>query len=93
VVAALISSIPIFGIAWILVAIPAIATGNLLIRMPVWVVGFFGAIAGAAILFALDREDHLYRPEHLFGFPAVASVSGAASMVIYRLLIEMKTKP
>ena len=88
----LISSIPVFAIAWILVGIPAVAAGRLLIKMPVWAVGLLGAVAGAIIIFALDREDRLYRPEHLFGFPALASVSGAAGMVIYRLLIETRTK-
>lgn len=88
----LISSIPVFAIAWILVGIPAVAAGRLLIKMPVWAVGLLGAVAGAIIIFGLDREDHLYRPEHLFGFPALASVSGAAGMVIYRLLIETRTK-
>jgi hypothetical protein len=88
----LISSISVFAIAWILVGIPAVAAGRLLIQIPIWVVGLLGAVGGAIILFALDREDHLYRPEHLFGFPALASVSGAAGMVIYRLLIETRTK-
>ena len=88
----LISSIPVFAIAWILVGIPAVAAGRLLFKMPVWGVGLLGAVAGAIIIFALDREDHLYRPEHLFVFPALASVSGAAGMVIYRLLIETRTK-
>ena len=90
VVAALISTIPIFAIAWIVVAIPAIATGTFLIRMPVWIVGVFGASAGAVILFVLDRDDHLYRPENLLWVSA-ASVSGAAGMLVYRHLIESKT--
>jgi hypothetical protein len=90
-VASLISSISIFAIAWIVVGIPAVVAGRLVIRMPIWGVGLLGAVAGAIILFALDREDHLYRPEH-FGWPALASVSGAAGMTIYRVLIETKTK-
>jgi hypothetical protein len=91
-VACLISTISIFAIAWIVVGIPAVAAGRLLIQMPMWVVGLLGAVAGAIVLIALDREEHLYRPEHLFGFPALASVSGAAGMVVYRLLIATKTK-
>jgi hypothetical protein len=88
----LISSIVVFVIAWVLFVIPVVAVGGFLVQLPAWVVGLFGAVAGAVIMFALDREDHLYRPEHLLGFPALASFSGAVGMLIYRLLIEMKSK-
>ena len=90
VVVALISTISIFAIAWILVGIPAVAAGHLLVQMPPWFVGLLGAIAGAIILFALDHEEQL-SPVY-FGFLALASVSGAAGMITYRLLIETKAK-
>ena len=92
VVLALISTIPIFAIAWIVVGFPAVAAGTFVIRMPVWIVGVFGASAGALILLVLDRDEHLYRPENLLWVP-IASVSGAAGMFVYRHLIKAKPEP
>lgn len=92
VVACLISTLFIFAIAWIVVGIPSVAAGRLLVQMPTWVAGFLGAVAGLVILFTVDRADNLYRPENLFGFPTLAAFSGAAGMVVYRLLIATKTK-
>jgi hypothetical protein len=54
-----------------------------------WVAGLLGALAGAAFLFALDREDYFYRPDRWsFGFLALAAFSGAAAVLIYRLLFR-----
>lgn len=89
-VAGLISSIPTFAIGWVVVGLPVVVAGRRVIQIPMWVVGLLGATAAAIILFGIDREDHLYLLHHLLGLPALALVSGAAGMVIYRLLIETK---
>ncbi|QEE28724.1 hypothetical protein FTW19_12370 [Terriglobus albidus] len=89
VLAALISGIPIFAIAWIVVGIPMVLAGHRVIQMPIWGLGLLGAVAGAIIFLAIDREEQLYRAENI-GWPALASLSGAIGIVTYRLLIETK---
>jgi hypothetical protein len=87
----LISSIPVFAIAWIVVGIPAIVAGQLMTKMSIWGVALLGAVAGLIVFFTLNREEHFSRLE-LFGWSASAALAGAAVMILYRLLIETKMK-
>jgi lipid-A-disaccharide synthase-like uncharacterized protein len=91
-IACLISSIPIFAIGWVVAGIPIVAAGRRVLQIPIWVIGLLGAVAGAIIFLGLDREDLIYLRQHLFGWPTLAAIVGAAAMVIYRLLIERRIK-
>jgi hypothetical protein len=99
----LIWSLPFFATAWIVTGVPIIAAGNLVLRVPVILIGLAGAAAGVFVLLLLPLMEwvkFLIWPipginhsinlpwSYLMGWPAFCAALGAGGTVLYRWLLS-----
>jgi hypothetical protein len=96
-------SLPFFAVAWIVAGVPIVASGNVVLRIPVILVLVAGAAAGVFIVLLLPLVDwikYLLWPtpgisrsislpwSYLKGWPAFCAALGAGGAALYRWLLS-----
>ena len=99
-------SLPFFAVAWIVAGVPIVASGNVVLRIPVILVLVAGAAAGVFIVMLLPLVDwikYLLWPtpgisrsislpwSYLKGWPAFCAALGAGGAALYRCLLSRTT--
>lgn len=103
----LIWSTPFFVAAWIFAGIPAVAAGDLVLRVPKSLTVFAGAAAGVLVLFLLVLMEWLTLEAwktlgvtrsialpwlYLTGWPAFCAALGAGAIALYRWLLARASR-
>lgn len=101
--AALIWSTPLFIPGWVLVALPVVAVGERILRIPVIILALMGAISGLLIVvlpffivwMIAPGSKHFkfeFQWAYFRGLPSLGAANGACGMTLYRWMLSSNSR-